>query len=80
MQIKNNAELFAYQRTDPKENNFKPYLNSKDPFQRNIVHQLCIFGNLEKLKELVKLHGNKLLCEVDKFNTNCAHFAGKNLS
>lgn len=49
-----------------------------DSLGRTLVHQYCIFGNLTGLKELISLKGKECLEQVDKYNTNCAHFAGRN--
>lgn len=47
-----------------------------DSIGRKLVHQYCIFGNFDGLKELVRMEGKEILNEVDMYETNCAHFAG----
>lgn len=54
------------------------FLEYCDSLGRKLVHQYCIYGNLEGLKELVILKGQKCLQEVDNYNTTCAHFAARN--
>ena len=51
-------------------------LNSSDSLKRKLVHQYCIFNNLEGLKQLIELQGNQSLFYSDIYNTNCSHFAG----
>lgn len=43
---------------------------------RTLVHQCCIYGNLQGLKYLVEQWGVESLQVCDKFNTSCVHFAG----
>lgn len=53
-------------------------LNFKDSLERSLVHQYCLFGNVVGLKEAVSILGPSCLLEVDKYGTNCAHFAARN--
>lgn len=48
----------------------------KDDLERNIVHQCCIFGNLEMLKYLTNKFGVECLFKPDKFSSTLPHFAG----
>lgn len=52
-------------------------LSQKDVLERSIVHQCCIYGNLNMLKYLVSIWGKNILKSADKFHTTLSHFAGK---
>lgn len=52
-------------------------ISSVDSLSRNLVHQCAIFGNLDMLKELVKLWGDAVLLIKDKFETTLTHFASR---
>src|SRR6185437_12242521 len=54
-------------------------LNYNDSLGRKLIHEYCIYNNLNGLKELISIIGNnEYLNLVDKFNTTCAHFASRN--
>lgn len=49
---------------------------TKDALGRNLIHQACIFGNLEALEYLVSQWGISQLKVRDKFDCGTYHFAG----
>lgn len=53
-------------------------LSYRDALNRSLIHEYCIYGNLSGLKEVVAMLGPNCLLEVDKYGTNCAHFAARN--
>lgn len=52
-------------------------VNSKDKLHRTLVHQCCIFGNLEMLKFLCELWGKEILRSVDIHKVNLFHLAAR---
>lgn len=50
-----------------------------DQMGRNLVHQCCIFGNVEMLSFLVEQYGVACLRICDNFGTTLTHFAGLKL-
>src|SRR5579883_800730 len=69
----NNIELLEKRLIDKKIRN-----DICDSLGRKLVHQFCIFGNLQGLKKLIEIEGKQILNVVDKFGTNCAHLASRN--
>lgn len=60
-------------------NEIRSYLlNYSDSLERKLVHQFCIYGNLNGLKALISIQGKECLHFVDKYNTTCAHFSARN--
>ena len=53
-------------------------LNYSDSLGRKLIHEYCIYNNLNGLKEYISIIGKEELNLVDKFNTTCAHFASRN--
>lgn len=52
--------------------------NVTDSLGRTLVHQCCIFGNLEMLKYLTDVWGTECLSKTDQLNTSMTHFASRN--
>lgn len=72
----NDWEVIAQSHQTPMPISNWELTSNVDGLKRNLAHLLCIYGNLQGLKELVAKQRKQCLNEVDKFNTNCAHFAG----
>lgn len=52
--------------------------NLCDILGRKLIHQFCIYDNLNGIKQLVELGGTSYINEVDKFNVSCGHFTARN--
>lgn len=70
-------ELIAQSNFPISHFNREVLLYTTDSLGRKLVHQYCIYENLEGLQELIRVLGKECLEWVDRHNTNCAHFVGK---
>lgn len=52
--------------------------DTSDSLRRNLLHQCCIFGNLEMLKYLTQEWGKESLRTLDVWKTSLSHLVARN--